>query len=173
VGIAPHPCRRGQCRTARAITTQIPRAAAIPMPITHPRVADSGKRAIAASADCRGPSPIYASEGALPSFAVVWWVPFSIVDGVADHIGRRFWPSEPVGSDCRGQNSDLVRPKQDIRQRDPRLLWPMSRRLLRGNDCVRKEAKRRSPADRKSVRRRRFSDRHPDEDRRIVRLVLF
>jgi len=45
-------------------------------------------------------------------------------------------------------------------------------RLLRVNDRIRKEAKRRSAADREGVRRRRFADRHPDEDRRIVRLVL-
>src|SRR3954453_5060484 len=45
---------------------------------------------------------------------------------------------------------------QDIGRRDPRLLRPM-RRLLSVNDRVRKEAKRRSAADRKSVRRRHFS----------------
>ena len=78
----------------------------------------------------------------------------------------------PFGGDGREENSDLVRPKQDIGRRDPRLLRPMSRFLLSVNDRVRKEAKRRSAADCKSVRRRRFSDRHPDEDRRIVRLVL-
>ena len=48
----------------------------------------------------------------------------------------------------------------------------MSRILLSVNDRIRKEAKRRSAPCRKSVPRRRFSDRHPDEDRRIVRLVL-
>ena len=39
----------------------------MPMPRTQPRVADSGKRAIAASDDRRGLSAIYALEGALPS----------------------------------------------------------------------------------------------------------
>jgi len=48
----------------------------------------------------------------------------------------------------------------------------MSCRLLRVNDRVRKEAKRRSATDRKRVRRRRFAHRHPNQDRRIVRLVL-
>jgi len=42
----------GQERTIRAITTQPTRAAAIPTPITQPRVADSGKGDIAASNDC-------------------------------------------------------------------------------------------------------------------------
>src|SRR4051812_38672030 len=79
----------------------------------------------------------------------------------------------PFGCDGRVENSDLVRPKQDIGHRDPRLLRPMSRILLSVNDRIRKEAKRRSATDRKSVRRRRFADRHPDEDRRIVRLLLF
>src|SRR3954453_14457609 len=55
----------------------------------------------------------------------------------------------PFGGDGRIQNSDLVRPQQDIRCRYPRLLRPMSRLLLRVNDCVRKEVKRRSTADRK------------------------
>jgi hypothetical protein len=41
----------GQERTIRAITTQPTRAAAIPTPITQPRVADSGKGDIAASND--------------------------------------------------------------------------------------------------------------------------
>src|SRR3712207_5594453 len=49
----------------------------------------------------------------------------------------------------------------------------MSRLLLRVNDRVRKEAKRRSAACRKCARRRCFSDRHPNEDRWIVRLLLF
>jgi hypothetical protein len=44
----------------------------------------------------------------------------------------------------------------------------MSRFLLRVNDRVRKEVKRRSAAYRKGVRRRRLADRHPNEDRGIV-----
>ena len=49
----------------------------------------------------------------------------------------------------------------------------MSRTLLSVNDRIRKEAKRRSAPCRKSVPRRCFSDRHPNQDRWIVRLVLF
>src|SRR5215212_849236 len=43
---------QGQDRTIRRTTTQTPRAAAIPTPITQPRVADSGKADISASNDC-------------------------------------------------------------------------------------------------------------------------
>jgi hypothetical protein len=58
---------RGQDRTIRAITTQIPRAAAIPIPMTQPKVADSGKGDTAVSVDHLGLSMVYAHEDAWPS----------------------------------------------------------------------------------------------------------
>src|SRR3954464_10817342 len=47
--LTPHPGLRGQDRTIRAITTQPTKTAVIPMPMTQPKVVDSGKGDIAAS----------------------------------------------------------------------------------------------------------------------------